>query len=71
MSVHGQVFPHPFVGDDKLGGMGYQIELKPAEKHREASDKPKRAGDATALSSRSKRESRRICRGLQTFIIGL
>jgi hypothetical protein len=51
-----------------------QIELKPAERSRRATDKPKGAGKATDLSARSKRESRRIfSRGLsgqQDFLIG-
>ena len=74
MIVQAPILPHPVVRDDKQGVGGSQLKLKPAERRRDASDKPKSAGNRPDLSSRAKRRSRKIfSRGLsghQDFLIG-
>jgi len=56
------------------GIIGCQVELKPAEREQEAADKLKKVGNQLDISSRSKRESRRIfsggLSGNQNFLMG-
>jgi hypothetical protein len=45
------------------GVVGCQFELKPAERSREAADKPESAGNPTDFSSRGKRGLQKIFNG--------